>query len=412
MSQQVFSGIEVVDFTHVLSGPFCTYQLALLGARVTKIEVPNVGDYMRKRGSDPKLRNALMGDHFLSLNSNKRSIAIDLGKPEARDVADRLMTKADVVVENFRTGTLDALGLGYAAIKERNPGLIYCAISGFGGHGRDAGRKAYDQVVQATSGMVSGTGELGGIPIKNGSPVLDYASGMMASFAIASALFQRARDGEGRYIDVSMHDTALLLMSTGVMNQLHGNTSAKPHGNRHPLAAASGYLCQDGEIIMLGCCTQRQFEALCDLIGRLDLAEDPRFRDVNSQDPHRQALQLEIEKEMAKRTAAEWEALLSPHVPAARVAGLEEGIALARQNNRSVLQMIDIPDEGIHNLEVPTASFQFDRGGPKVTSPPPALGQDTQTVLKEAGYSAGEITEMQLCGAVAGPRPNADLKPI
>ncbi|MEK6246869.1 MAG: CoA transferase [Planctomycetales bacterium] len=402
MSEQVFSGIDVVDFTHVLSGPFCTYQLALLGAQVTKIEDPIVGDYMRRRGSDPKLRDALMGDHFLSLNSNKRSIAIDLGKAEGRDVANRLMAKADVVVENFRTGALDALGLGYAAIKESNPGLVYCALSGFGAQGKDAGRKAYDQVVQATSGMASGTGEPGETPVKNGSPVLDYASGMMASFAIASALFQRARDGEGRYIDVSMHDTALLLMSTGVMNQLHGNTPPVPHGNRHPLAAASGYFCQDREIIMLGCCTQGQFEVLCDLIGRPDLAKDPRFRDVNFQDLHRDILEVELENEMAKRTAAEWETLLSPHVPAARVAGLEEGIALARRNNRSVLQTIDLPDHDIHNLEVPTASFQFDKGGPKVTSPPPVLGQDTNTVLHDAGYSADEITGMLSCGAVAG----------
>ena len=404
MSKQIFSDIKVVDFTHVLSGPFCTYQLALLGAEVTKIEHPNAGDYMRRRGSDQKLREALMGDHFLSLNSNKRSIAVDIGTAEGREVVTRLMTKADVVVENFRAGTLDAFGLGYAAIRKDNPALVYCAITGFGVTGPDAGRKAYDQVVQATSGMVSGTGDPNGRPIKNGSPVLDYASGMMASFAIAAALFKRASTGDGRYIDVSMHDTALLMMSTSIMNQLHGSTSPKPHGNRHPLAAASGYFCRDEEIIMLGCCTQGQFETLCNLIGRSDLAVDPRFRDVNRQDQHRAALEAELVVEMARRTGREWEALLSRHVPAARVGSLDEGLALARLNDRSVLQMIDIPDQGIHNMEVPTASFQFDEGGPQVTSPPPTLGQETKIVLQEAGYSGDRISEMMSCGAVAEGR--------
>jgi CoA:oxalate CoA-transferase len=401
MSKRAFSGIQIVDFTRVLSGPFCTYQLALLGARVTKVEEPEVGDYMRKRGCDPSLRDALMGAHFLSLNSNKQSIVVDIAKEEGRRVAHRLMSTADVVVENFRTGTMDALGLGYPVFGDDNPGLIYCSLTGFGAEGQDAGRKVYDQVAQATSGMVSGNGESGGCAIKNGSPVLDYASGMMASFAIAAALFQRSRDGKGRFIDVSMHDTAMLLMSTAVMNQLHGNKPPQPHGNRHPLAAASGYYGRDGEIIMLGCCTQRQFETLCELIGRRDLVEDPRFRDVNLQDPHRDSLASELKEEMAKRPAAEWERLLAPHVPAARVASLKEGIEVTRRNHRSVLQAIDLPELGIHGLEVPTASFQFGESGPEVTSPPPALGQDTERVLYQAGFGADEIERLLDLGAVA-----------
>ena len=403
MTEQAFSGVKVLDFTRVLAGPFCTYQMALLGAEVIKVEEPRIGDYMRRRGSDPALRRAFMGDHYLSLNGNKRSIVIDLDRAEGRDVARRLARQADVVVENFRAGTMDALGLGHAALTAENPGLIYCALSGFGAHGPDAGRKVYDQVAQASSGLAAATGEPGGGPVKCGAPVLDYASGTMAAFAISAALLQRARDGRGRFIDLSMHDTALMLMSTSVMSQLHGKVAPRPHGNAHPLAAASGYVAADGEVIMLGCCTQGQFETLCALIGRPDLPADPRFADVNLQDPHRDALVAELAVEMARRPAAEWEALLAPHVPAARVATLGEGIDRSRRNGRGTLGAVALPAHGVERIEVPVSSFSFDTGGPELTRAPPELGADTEAVLREAGFAEEEIAGLLAQGAVAAP---------
>lgn len=401
MTSRAFSGLKVLDFTRVLAGPFCTYQMSLLGAEVIKVEEPEIGDYMRRRGSDPSLRRALMGDHYLSLNGNKRSIVIDLKRPEGAAVARRLARQADVVAENFSTGKMEALGLGYADLASDNPALIYCALSGFGAQGPDAGRKVYDQVAQASSGLAAATGEPGGGPVKCGAPVLDYATGAMAAFAISAALFQRARDGAGRFIDLSMHDTALMLMSTGVMTQLHGGTAPRPHGNAHPLAAASGYVAADGEIIMLGCCTQGQFEHLCGLIGRPDLCRDPRFCDVNMQDPHREALVAELEVEMARRPAAEWEALLAPHVPASRVASLGEGIERSRRNGRSTLGAVALPALGIERIEVPVSSFAYDRGGPELTRAPPELGQDTEAVLGDAGFSADEIQSLLASGIVA-----------
>ncbi len=401
MSQnRAFSGVTIVDFTHVLSGPFCTYQMALLGAGVIKVEEPDLGDYLRRRGSDKALRSKLMGDHFLSLNANKRSVVIDLGREDGVAIARRLILAADVVVENFRSGVMDRLGLGYAEMSKANTGLIYCAISGYGRGGSHGDRKVYDQVVQASSGMMSGTGPVGGAPVKSGSPVLDYSSGMTAAFAIAAALFERARTGRGQSIDVAMHDTALMLMGTGIMNQLHAGKAPKPHGNEHPLAAASCYTARDGALIMLGCCTQRQFERLCELIGRPDLAADTRFRDVNTQEPHRAALAAELQAIMATRDAAAWEDLLADDVPAARVRSLEEGLALAAANGRNVVRRVEGPAALGGAIDLPVSAFAFAQSGPAIDAFPPLLGEHTEQVLQEIGYSSNEIAAFVENGAV------------
>jgi crotonobetainyl-CoA:carnitine CoA-transferase CaiB-like acyl-CoA transferase len=400
MGKRSFAGIRIVDFTHVLSGPFCTYQLGLLGADVIKVEEPGLGDYMRRRGSDRDLRRRLMGDHFLSLNANKRSIAVDLGSREGVAVARRLMDEADVVVENYRAGVMDGLGLGYETVSKTNPKLIYCALSGYGRSGPQATRKVYDQVVQASSGLMSGTGEVGGGPIKSGSPVLDYSSGMIAAFAISAALFQRATDGQGQFIDVAMHDTALMLMSTAIMNQTRSEKPPRPHANEHPLAAASCYVAGDGELIMLGCCTQGQFERLCDLIGRPEIAADPRFSDVNTQDAHRAALVDMLQEAMRARTAAEWESHLADHVPASRVHSLAEGLAQARLNNRGVVRPIIAPENFPGPVEVPVAAYMFGHNGPEITSFPPELGGDTRDILRAHGYAEETIAQLIEDGAV------------
>jgi crotonobetainyl-CoA:carnitine CoA-transferase CaiB-like acyl-CoA transferase len=397
-----FAGVKIIDLTHVLSGPFCTYQLANLGADVIKIEEPRQGDYMRRRGSDNRLRRRLMGDHFISLNANKRSIVVDLAKQQGAEVVRRLARHADVLVENFRTGVMDRLGLGYEHLRADNHRLVYCAITAYGSAGPERARKAYDQVVQARSGLMAATAFPGGPAIKTGAPVLDYATGAMAAFAIAAALLQRERGGTGQFIDVAMQDTALMLMSTSIMNLLHGGKPPAAHGNEHPLAAASCYVAADGEPIMLGCCTQTQFDALCRLIGRADLARDPRFRDVNHQEPHRQALHDELAKTMATRDAASWEELLADQVPASRVRSLAETLASEQVAARGVLQRIDRVPEAEAPITVPVAAFTFAHDGPEISAPPPLLGEHTETLLAEYGFTAREIAELLAEGAVAG----------
>ncbi len=404
-----FENIRVIDLTHVLSGPFCTYQLALLGADVIKLEAPGLGDYMRRRGSDDHLRRRLMGDHFLSQNANKRSLAVDLKDPRGAEVARRLAAGADVVVENFRAGVTERLGLGYERLAADNSELVYLSLTAYGQGGPEASRGAYDNVVQAAAGMMSVTGIDSSGPLKTGTPVLDYASGTMAAFAIAAALFQRQRTGRGQYIDLAMQDTAIMLMSTAVMNWLHGNASPKPHGNDHALAAASCYEAADGELIMLGCCTQTQFDRLCTLIGRDDLAADPRFADVNRQDPHRDTLAVELAAVMCTRTAAEWERLLADQVPAARVRDLDESLASEQVRRRGVLQTAPAVPEAGADVMVPAAAFAFAHDGPAVDRPPPLLGEHSMDVLAEAGIDETEAAALVRDGVVAAWSPEVGL---
>ena len=208
-----FEGMKVVDLTHVLAGPFSTYQLALLGADVVKIEAPGLGEYMRRRGADEAFSKNLMGDHYLSQNANKRSLVVNLKTSRGQDVVRRLVAGADVVVENYRAGVVDRLNLGYEALAALNPRLVYCSLKAYGATGPKGGLPGWDHNVQAASGLMMTTGTESSAPLKAGAPVIDYASGTMAAFAISAALLQRERTGKGQFIDVSMLDTALMLMS-------------------------------------------------------------------------------------------------------------------------------------------------------------------------------------------------------
>ncbi len=403
-----FEDVRIVDLTHVLSGPFCTYQLALLGADVIKIEEPVHGDYMRRRGSDNRLRERHMGDHFLSQNANKRSLAIDLKDPRGASLVRRLAVDADVLTENFRPGVAAGLGLSYEDLSADNPGLIYLSLTAYGGGGPQSGRGAYDNVVQAAAGMMSGTGVPGSGPLKTGTPVLDYASGAMAAFAVASALFQRTHTNRGQFIDMSMQDTAILLMGTAVMNELHGGKTHKPHGNDHALAAASCYEASDGELIMLGCCTQTQFEQLCRLLDRDDLAADPRFRDVNRQDTYRDELVAELAAVMRTRTAREWEASLADTVPAARVCTLRETLTSEHLEGRGVLQKLPVTAGVGAGITVPAAAFSFAEDGPRIDRSPPVLGEHSKDILMEAGLNEADIATLVRDGVVATPAVSSD----
>jgi crotonobetainyl-CoA:carnitine CoA-transferase CaiB-like acyl-CoA transferase len=397
---KAFEGITVLDFSHVIAGPFCTYQLALLGADVIKVEEVVAGDYLRGRGGVDSLRPSLMGDHFACQNANKRSIAIDLKTPDGAALARHMAQRADVLVENFRPGVMAALGLGYEALSALNPRLVYCSLSGFGQTGPLSDRPVYDNVVQAFSGLMAMTGTASSGPLKSGAPVLDYASGTMAAFAVAAALTRRERSGEGQHLDVSMLDTAFLLMSPVISSLLNAGKAPKPHANQHALAAASCYTAADGELIMLGACNQRQFDALCELIGRDDLRKDPRFADVRRQDPHRAALEAALANTMRTRPAAEWEALLAATVPAARVRNLAEALDDSHAAHHGMLATIPYPGTATERLVVPLAAYKADKDGPHLRTTPPALGQDGRNVLAQFGLSDDEQARLQTCGAV------------
>src|SRR5215467_10462917 len=231
-----FEGIRVIDVTHVLAGPFATYQLAVLGADVIKVEHPDDPDQSRGGGTDAVLNRAQLGTSFLAQGSNKRAITLDLKTECDRGVLKKLVATADVFVENYRPGALEALGLGYEALSAVNPRLIYASFSAFGQTGPRREQTAYDHVIQATSGIMAMTGTEDVHPIKFGAPAIDYATGMTGAFALASALFQRARTGRGQRIDMAMLDVALILASSLVTGYTRNGVHPKPHGNKHPHA--------------------------------------------------------------------------------------------------------------------------------------------------------------------------------
>jgi len=294
--------------TNVLAGPFCCYQLALLGTDVIKVEVPGSGDLARQLGADAELNKNLMGASFLAQNAGKRSVTINLKNPDGKEVFRRLVGTTDVLVENFRPGVMDRLKLGYSNLKQIKPNLVYCAISGFGQHGPLKDNPAYDQIVQGLSGVMSITGEKNSAPLRVGFPVADTVGGLTAAFAIAAALCRRQHNNQGEFIDVSMLEATLVTMGWAVSNWLIAGVVPEPLGNENMTASPSGAFRTADGLINIAANQQQQFEKLCELIGRKELAADPRFVDREDRKQLRRELKAEIETALALKPAKEWAA--------------------------------------------------------------------------------------------------------
>jgi crotonobetainyl-CoA:carnitine CoA-transferase CaiB-like acyl-CoA transferase len=387
-----FDGLRVLDLTHVVAGPFCAYQLALLGAETIKIEKPGEGDVVRRDGSDAALNAAGMGTLFLGQNANKRCVSLDISKPGGKRVLGRLVERADVLIENYRAGALDALGVGYDWARTINPRLIYCSMTAFGQTGPKASDNAYDQIVQAMSGVMSLTGTPATAPVKVGAPIMDYASGLSAAFAISAAIHQRSRTGLGQRIDCAMLDSALTLMGFFVTGYLHNGAVPVPRGNALKQAASSAYPTADGEL-MLGGYTPRQIERLWNALDRPDLAARSSLAD---QDTYREEIADALRAILKTRSAAAWETFFNAiGVPAARIRSFEEALAEEQLRTRALFQRFEQVDAiGGGPLTVPTAPFAYEHGGPRIDTPPRALGADTADVLVEIGYSQAEINAL------------------
>jgi crotonobetainyl-CoA:carnitine CoA-transferase CaiB-like acyl-CoA transferase len=384
------AGIRVLDLTNVLAGPFCAYQLALLGADVVKIEVPDGGDLARQLGADPALNARHMGASFLAQNAGKRSVTLNLKKAEGKDVLRRLVESADVLVENFRPGVMARLGLAYEDLATLNPRLVYCAISGFGQEGPMKTAPAYDQIIQGLSGMMSVTGTSESAPLRSGYPVADTLAGMTAAFAISSALVRRNASGEGAFIDVSMLDAALI-----------AEVEPRPHGNDNFTAAPSGaFRAKDG-LINIAANKQEQFEALVGAVGRPELATDPRFAQRESRKQHRGALTVELEAALKNRSCAEWQSVFNKiGVPAGCVLTVPQALALPQVAQRELLKTFDDVPGIDRPITVARSGFKLSGGDPDVVDPPPELGRHTDDVLAAAGYSAAEIAALREAGIV------------
>lgn len=397
----LLEGVRVLDLTNVLAGPFCAYQLALLGAEVVKVETPGTGDLARQLGASPELSKQLMGASFLAQNANKKSATINLKSDAGREAFERLVSTADVLIENFRPGVMARLGVGYDQVKLINSRLIYCAISGFGQEGPMRGAPAYDQIVQGLSGLMSITGDAQSAPLRVGYPVADSIGGITAAFAIASALVKQRTSGEGCFIDVSMLDSTLATMGWVVSNYLIVGQNPVPMGNDNFTAAPSGAFRTSDGLLNIAANKQEQFVALVDLIGRSDLTDDPRFAHRENRKRHRAELTREIEASLASRPAVEWEQLLNKAgIPAGRVLSVPEALDLEQVRERRLVEQFEDFDVLDKPLSLITAGYKIDGAERRLRTPPPELGEHTEEVLGELGYSAGEIGELRKAAAI------------
>src|SRR6516165_9411127 len=386
-----FEGISIIDITHVLAGPFAAYQLAVLGADVIKVEHPDEPDQSRETGTDRALNRRNMGTSFLTQGSNKKSITLDLKTEAGRDILKRLARRADVLVENYRPGAFEGLGLGYQVLSKINPRLIYCSISAFGQDGVRREQTAYDHVIQASSGIMAATGTEEVNPIKVGVPAVDYATGTMGAFALAAALFQRERTGEGQYIDLAMLGVAMMMQASLLTGYFRNGTEPKPHGNKQPFATNSAYEAKEG-IVMIGASNIRQQARFWRAVERPDMIKTDN--EARLDDREREA--AVITDIIKSKTADEWEAYFQArHVPAARVRAMPEALADPHFAGRRVFHHFnEMP--GIDGpLGVPLAAFKFAHGGPSIEHPPHEMGQDTDAVLGELGYSAADIAQLR-----------------
>ncbi|MET0632850.1 MAG: CoA transferase [Xanthobacteraceae bacterium] len=391
----LLAGARVLDLTNVLAGPFCCYQLAQLGADVIKVEVPGTGDLARQLGADPELNRRGMGASFLAQNAGKRSITINLKSAKGQDVFRRLVASSDVVVENFRPGVMDRLGLGYGALKAVRNDIIYCAISGFGQDGPLKFNPAYDQIIQGLSGVMSVTGDKTAAPLRVGYPVADTMGGITAAFAIAAALFRRERSGEGELIDVSMLESTLVAMGWAVSNWLIAGVKAEPMGNENMTASPSGAFHTGDGLLNIAANKQEQFETLCRLIGRDELMVDPRFAGREDRKRHRFELKREIEQALAARAATEWAALLNKHgVPAGEVLDVPAVLEHPQIKERGLLRTFEQVPDVDRPVQVVRAGFRLGSGDPAPAMPPPALGADTADILAELGFSKRDLDEL------------------
>jgi len=393
---KVLEGVRVLDLTHVLAGPFASYQLAVLGAEVIKIEAPDEPDQARFQGSDHELNDEGMGTAFLTQGSNKQSITLNLKSDAGRQILRQLVKTADILIENYRPGALDALGLGFTDLSALKPELIYCSISAFGSTGPKRELTAYDGVIQAYSGMMAMTGEAGTPPVKCGAPVVDYATGTTAAAAILAALLHRKDHGRGQFVEVAMSDVAMILCSSHLTGYLWNGAHPEQKGNRYPFATIGCYQAEGGPL-MISASNLRQQRRLWGVLGRPDLIKQ------NNRDRIRgHAAEAEALKEIiASKSVEHWERVLQgARVPASRVQRMEAMLADEHVNSRGVLHRFDENAGALKGLTVPVAGFRLSACDVGVNASPQAAGAQNKEVLNHLGYSDSEIERFRASGIV------------
>jgi crotonobetainyl-CoA:carnitine CoA-transferase CaiB-like acyl-CoA transferase len=389
-------GLRVLDLSRVLAGPYCTMVLADLGADVIKVERPGVGD--ETRGWGPPYTGGESA-YYLSVNRGKRSCAIDLASDEGRRLALELCARADVVIENFKTGTAERMGLDRASVAERNPRVVYCSITGFGSRRQPAGRPGYDFVAQAESGIMSITGEADGEPTKVGVAMVDVLTGLHAAVAILAAVHR----GEGERIEVSLLDSGLAALINVASNVLVAGGEPQRHGNAHPnIVPYQSFPTADGWIA-IAAPNDGLYARLCEALGAPELASDERFTSNAARVEHRETLIPLLEERLAAKPAEEWlSALEQVGVPAGKIRTVPDALAAAAEAGLAATTKVRHPTAG--EVELVNSPIQVDSGLRPPTAPP-LLGEHTEEVLKELGLDDGEIERLEREGVIESRHP-------
>ena len=396
--------VTVLDLTWVLAGPFASMILRDLGAQVIKVERPPFGDVARTTA--PYINNE--SGYFFSVNRGKKSICLDLKRPEGRDLFLRLAEKADVVMENFTPGTMESLGLGYDALSARNPRLIYAATSGFGQTGPERLRPALDIVVQGMGGIMSITGEPGGPPVRPGISLGDIAAGLYTAIGILTALHERQRSGRGQMIDISMLDCQIAIQENAFMRYFATGEAPKPIGTRHPLTTPfQAFPTEDGWIVLaLSWGVPNQWELFCATIGRTDLIDDPRFDTPGLRTRHHAELEPMLNEALRRRTTEEWlrdfDAIGLPCGPLNDIPHAADQPQVTARD-----MLVEVEHPAGFSLKVPNSPLRLSRTPGGIQGPPPALGEHTDEVLTSLlALSDREIAELRAAGVAFGPLPS------
>ncbi|QQS13157.1 MAG: CoA transferase [Rhodospirillales bacterium] len=384
------SGLKVIDLSRVLGGPYCAQMLADHGADVVKVEPP-LGD--ETRGWGPPFDAEGISAYFAGINRNKRKIALDLTKPAGRDVLLRLLADADVLIENFKTGTMEKWGIGFdEVLQTRFPRLIHARVTGFGADGPMGGFPGYDAMVQAWAGLVSVNGAPDSGPVRIGVPVVDLATGMNACMGILMALYERQRSGKGQFVDATLYDSAVALHQPHAPNYFMGGLTPKLYGNSHGNLAPYANFPTKGRNIVVGAGNDAQFRKLVQLLGKPELADDPRFRTNKDRVANKPALEAEL-RDLTKDRDGESFAtsLMENGVPSGAVLQVPDVMEHPHTKHRGMVWEKD----GYRNVGNP---IKLSRTTPVVRSKPRKFGADTRAVLAEAGYNAAEIDAMLAAG--------------
>ncbi|MFQ5838639.1 MAG: CaiB/BaiF CoA transferase family protein [Thermoplasmata archaeon] len=390
------AGYRVLDLSHILAGPYCTMILVDLGAEVIKVERPDGGDPARAYGPFLEGQSA----YFMSLNRGKKSITLNLKSPKGKDIAMRLAEKCDVLVENFRPGTLERLGLGYERIKKVNPGMIVASVTGFGQSGPWRDRPALDVIVQALSGSMSITGEPDGPPMRTGFSIGDIIPGIFAALAVLAALVHRERTGEGQRIDVSMFDCLLALLENAIVRYTSTGEVPPRYGSRHPsIAPFDTFKARDG-YVAIGVVSDSLWERFCKVLGRKELIRDGRFRDNESRSRNYEELKDIVEAWTSQLSREEVVSrMLSDGVPSGEVNTIDMAVECEQTRTRQMVLDVRYPSGG--SVRMANSPLRLELTPGRIRGAPPVLGEHTEEVLSQLlGMSEEEVSRLRREGAV------------